>query len=256
MSPTYLNIDFHRLCNSRCETCRIWAIEDPVSLELPYIEKFIRQAPDVKEVYVTGGEPYIHPDVLAIAAIVKDAWPDAVWHGNTNCISESTERCLAAIQDMGLALDATLSLEGDEEQHDRKRGTAGNYKRVMEVAAFLESRGIRYYYQSTCDEGTEEAKRLGKFCHQVPLRYGARFGGTEGEPTNKTIYDCIGGTHYLTLKPDGTVWPCDMTEEHPELCLGNIKTQDLSEMRFSEVRAIVKSGACTPCGMGCWHPCD
>lgn len=243
-----LILDFTRVCNSKCTSCSIWKIENPITLEIEYIEKLISQMP-VDYIYVTGGEPYICKEIVDIAKIVKHYHPNAIWSGATNGISPNTISVLDQIIGLGLRVHVEISLEGNEEQHDTARGVPGNHARILKLIGELRTRGVGCSISTISNNGAIEAQRLGISFKQNMPRSGSRY-NTEGNNPKGLITNCEGAYRVIVCTPNGDIYPCE--EYLPELLLGNIKECDLKDMRFQEVRDYIISKRCQPCGMSCW----
>lgn len=244
----HLILDFTRDCNSRCSTCHIWKTRGP-TLPLEVIFKAIRGLP-LTSVFVTGGEPYIKGEVSTIARWLSLYRPGCTWEAATNCISPLTETRIGIVAGY-LPTTTCLSLEGDEDTHDAVRGVKGSYKRVMEVRAFLESKGLPYYFNAVTEEGLAEGERLGVVTSHKLRRYGKRFGGIRGENPSQVIAGCKGGTDALVLDPEGKLWACE--EYRPELFISDLFSGSVDYDRLDKVGESVRMGACGPCSMSCWY---
>ena len=96
----------------------------------------------VKEFYFTGGEPFLHPELLEILA-------DTLAHGPCTVLTNGTllgERRVDALADVArasrYALEVRVSLDGDHaERHDAFRG-AGSFDRAIAGVALLSRRGL------------------------------------------------------------------------------------------------------------------
>lgn len=246
-----LILDFTRECNSRCQSCDIWKQRKPVVLDSQHIERLFRQLPSLTEVYVTGGEPFLTEQCVDIARLMRKHQRTAMWTSATNCIAKDTERRIEAIRATGIRVAILVSLEGDEERHDRVRGVSGNYERVLDVINYCRSHSV--YVAASCisQEGEDEAHRLGLDGRHTAQRYGERFGDTKGENPSQSIVHCKGGTERIVCTPTGDLYACEVYER-PELHIGNIKEQDVSAMKWKEVAETVRAG-CLPCSMSCWY---
>jgi hypothetical protein len=96
----------------------------------------------VKEVYVTGGEPFVHPGLLAILEDILERAPCTVL---TNGTLFTAARLAALRRLSGEArhgLEIRVSLDGtDPAEHDRFRG-AGTFARSLEGLRALEAHGL------------------------------------------------------------------------------------------------------------------
>jgi len=106
---------------------------------------------------ITGGEPLLRKDTLAVAR--HGAGRGLLMHINTNGTFVTPE-VAHAIGDAGVA-SVNISLDGpDAETHDRQRGRDGSYARVLRAAARLCAvPGRRYRVALTCALGKSNAAR-------------------------------------------------------------------------------------------------
>lgn len=243
-----LCLDLTRCCPSHCTTCSIWKIKNPKTLDLRWAKKLVSQIDNLSYVYVTGGEPYIVPYIVELAEYVHKLHPAAVWSGATNCISPNTIKVLSKIKDTGISLFVEISLEGNEEEHDRIRGTVGNYKKAMKVIDWCKDNGVPFGVSTITETGENESKRLGVPYKRNLPRYGERY-NTKGKGEKQYISNCP-ALWSLTCTPEGDIYPCEEYSE--ELYIGNIKNQDLKDMRIKEVRDYIASKKCQPCNMTCY----
>ena len=96
----------------------------------------------VKEFYFTGGEPFLHPELLEILA-------DTLEHGPCTVLTNGTlfsERRVDALVDLAdasrYALEIRVSLDGDHaERHDAFRGV-GSFDRAITGVVMLSRRGL------------------------------------------------------------------------------------------------------------------
>lgn len=96
----------------------------------------------VREFYLTGGEPFLHPDLPAILA-------DTLAHGPCTVLTNGTLFTRARLAELARLSDATrhslevrVSLDGlDAAAHDRVRG-AGSFARALEGLRALEAHGL------------------------------------------------------------------------------------------------------------------
>lgn len=244
-----LGLDFTRVCNSKCTTCEIWKLKNPISLDICYIEKLISQIDNLTSIYVSGGEPYIHPDILEIALIVKKYHPSCAWNGATNCVSKNTFQVIQTIKNIGINIAVELSLEGNEIEHDTIRGIVGNYNNVMYVLEQCKINNISTAVSTVTETGEIECKRLGIPYGRNFIRFGERY-NTEGCGDKVFIPNCPGAKDIIICTPSGDIYPCE--EYSKELYLGNIKTENLSDMRFADVIEYIFKDNCKPCSMGCY----
>lgn len=128
-------------CNARCAMCGIWRSTAPEALP----PEVYRGLPDsLRDVNLTGGEPFLREDLPEVHAVVRAACPRAQTIISTNGLL--TDRIVAQVRRMreiepGLGL--AISIDGPAETHDRIRGIPGTYSRAMRTLEALQAEGVR-----------------------------------------------------------------------------------------------------------------
>ncbi|MBF0214683.1 MAG: radical SAM protein [Magnetococcales bacterium] len=140
--PYKLTFMVTRRCNSRCLQCTIWKQSDPPDpLTLDEIETFFRRNPRFSWIDITGGEPFLRPDLSELIAILLRHSP-RLYHLHLPSNAVAPALTIQRIQEI-LALDPprlslTLSLDGTPEQHDILRGVSGNWRNALEIYRHFE----------------------------------------------------------------------------------------------------------------------
>jgi MoaA/NifB/PqqE/SkfB family radical SAM enzyme len=116
--PPYLYISIINSCNLRCQGC--WVdVEGPRKLiELPALKRMIADARDHGNSFfgLLGGEPFLHPDLLALG----EAFPDCYFQVFTNG-HFITPEVAEAMRRLG-NMSPLISIEGKELVSDTRRG--------------------------------------------------------------------------------------------------------------------------------------
>ncbi|MBF0126952.1 MAG: radical SAM protein [Magnetococcales bacterium] len=134
--PYKLTFALTNRCNARCQVCRIWQKPPGQELSLGEIERLIRKNNRFSWIDLTGGEPFLRPDLMGvIAAILRHARGLYHLHLPTNGVAPAL--IIARIGEMlrlkPHRLTITLSLDGPPELHDTLRGVAGNWAGCLTV---------------------------------------------------------------------------------------------------------------------------
>jgi MoaA/NifB/PqqE/SkfB family radical SAM enzyme len=134
-------------CNLECTHCiNASGPRDPwlKPLDAETARRAIREAEGlgVKEIYFTGGEPFLHPEILPLLGEALEAAPTTVLTNGT-AITDAAADALAVLAGRSLySLDIRVSLDDvDRERNDRVRGE-GSWARAVEAIDRLHARGI------------------------------------------------------------------------------------------------------------------
>lgn len=124
------------LCNLNCTHCFIGCGPDVrrhKMLSKEYIYGLLNEALElgVKEFYLTGGEPFLHPDIFDIVNRMLDRLPTTILTNGT-LISERTSERIAIIQrNLKNRLEFRISLESfNEKENDMIRGK-GSFEKAV-----------------------------------------------------------------------------------------------------------------------------
>ncbi|MEO5345874.1 MAG: radical SAM protein [Magnetococcus sp. YQC-9] len=135
--PYKLTFAITNRCNAQCRHCDIWQKVEPATpLRLDEIERFFSRYPHWAWIDLTGGEPFLRPDLLLLVeAILKRVKRLYHLHLPTNAVSPTLtiQRIEAILALNPPRLTISLSLDGPPDQHDLLRGVSGNWHGVMEV---------------------------------------------------------------------------------------------------------------------------
>jgi hypothetical protein len=134
-------------CNLECTHCiNASGPRDPwlKPLDAGSVRRAIAEAEDlgVKEIYFTGGEPFLHPEILPLLAESLAAAPTTVLTNGT-AITEATADALAALaREARYALELRISVDDvDRVRNDRVRGE-GSWARAVQAVSRLHARGL------------------------------------------------------------------------------------------------------------------
>ena len=147
-APRMLTFMMTYRCNLRCTMCWQWG-EQGLFHEMSR-EHEIRQldlatlcsviddvAEDGTGVFLWGGEPFLHRDLLAFVEHIKSRGLYCSINTNGTYLPRDAKRLVE------LGVDAIMvSVDGPEEVHDRIRGMQGSFRKIADgVKAVLEARG-------------------------------------------------------------------------------------------------------------------
>jgi sulfatase maturation enzyme AslB (radical SAM superfamily) len=100
------------------------------------------EAAGVKEIYFTGGEPFLHPEILPLLELALAAAPTTVLTNGTLIGPAEADALAAMAARAPYSLEIRVSLDDtDREKNDRIRGE-GAWGRAIEAIRLLAGRGL------------------------------------------------------------------------------------------------------------------
>lgn len=132
--PVTLTINLTNRCNCRCLTCNIWKdIPEEISIsEYEKIFKTIKSPP--YWIILTGGEPFLREDIVDICKLIRKYIKPKFLNISTNATVEKTYenllKILESLPDVNITVN--ISIDGDEELHNRIRNGVDVFKRAIE----------------------------------------------------------------------------------------------------------------------------
>jgi len=127
-------------CNARCGMCNIWKEENPKNISKDLFEKL---SPDLKYINLSGGEPFLNPEIVEICETIKRVSPKAQIIISTNGLSsdliiETMKKIMLVHDDVGLR----VSIDGGKETHNKIRGLL-IYDQALQTIEGLKKIGLK-----------------------------------------------------------------------------------------------------------------
>jgi organic radical activating enzyme len=163
----YTNFD----CNLACDYCcvRSSPIADRRALGLDRVRRLVAEAPDagVRELFLTGGEPFILPDIGEIVAACVEAVPTTLL---TNGMLFQRGRRLEILRQMPrqrFALQISLD-SPTPEIHDRHRGR-GSWQKAVDSIRLARAQGFRVRTATTLTDENSSETAMRAFLDQLGI---------------------------------------------------------------------------------------
>ncbi|MBI3385655.1 radical SAM protein, partial [Candidatus Gottesmanbacteria bacterium] len=138
--PTSAFLSVTMLCNSRCIHCDIWKNR---GLDFLPVDVYKKLPDSLEMVDITGGEPFLRPDIPEIVKTVRGACPKARILITTNgFLPAKIQKNIAAIRAADPAIAFRISLDGWEETHEKVRGIPKAFALVQETLGILKKAGV------------------------------------------------------------------------------------------------------------------
>ncbi len=135
--PLTLLLLINRGCNLRCTFCDLW--DGHVHMPLERLLTLLDQAAVIgtKTLVITGGEPFLHPDLFAAVSAAKARGMAVNITTNGTLIDKRWDELVRSGVD-----SLSFSIDGLEETHDRLRGQKGCWRRTWAAIARVRAAGI------------------------------------------------------------------------------------------------------------------
>jgi radical SAM protein with 4Fe4S-binding SPASM domain len=141
VNPTSAVVAVTLNCNARCVMCDIWKQRSVGEMQpLAY-----RNLPaSLREINLSGGEPFLRQDLPEVIAAIRQACPQARLVISTNgLLVDRMLQMAPRLLELGSALAVRVSVDGLEETHDRLRGMPGGFARALRGLEGLKEAGVQ-----------------------------------------------------------------------------------------------------------------
>lgn len=124
-------------CNARCVMCDSWQLSTSGDLSLEEIERIYRQLPALDAVRLTGGEPFVRPDLLEIYHLAMRHLKPLFIHISSNGFL--TERIVKFCRerDRTVPLELAISIDGVDDYHNEIRGSGLAFRSAWKTLTTL-----------------------------------------------------------------------------------------------------------------------
>lgn len=128
-------------CNGKCIMCNIWKNE--ISNELNP-EEYLKLPSSLREINITGGEPFLREDLDKIVANIKQICPNARLVISSNgSLPRKIESKISAIVKIEPQIALRISIDGLEPTHNKIRGLKFGFKKAIESLQIAKAVGVR-----------------------------------------------------------------------------------------------------------------
>lgn len=124
--PLTLLLLLNRGCNLRCSFCDLWEghVHMPLDRVLALLDEAV--AIDTRTLVLTGGEPFLHPDLFTVVHAARERGLAVNITTNGTRVNQRWEELVGS----GVS-SLSMSIDGLEATHDRLRGQPGAWKKTM-----------------------------------------------------------------------------------------------------------------------------
>ncbi|MDP8255227.1 MAG: radical SAM protein [Candidatus Alcyoniella australis] len=169
--PTHATIAVTSRCNSRCAMCSIWQREQIEEIE-PSV--YFRLPQSLVNVNITGGEPFLRPNILQVVTAISERLPKARLVISTNGLAtEKIADITRQILDFKTDIGVRVSLDGRPRTHDQLRGIPGAYNKALRTLERLRAIGVADLGLAFTLARGNEAQLL--YVHELCRKLGVEF---------------------------------------------------------------------------------
>lgn len=136
LMPTDASIITTYQCQMRCKMCDIW--QHPTKRNTEITPKELEILPSLKFINITGGEPFLRPDLQDIVEVAYSKAPRIVistsgWH---------EQRVLSMVERFP-NIGIRISIEGLSGTNDHLRGRKGGFDRALRLLMTMSNMGVK-----------------------------------------------------------------------------------------------------------------
>lgn len=269
--PDSLIWEVTNVCPLRCKHCYLGGNKN-IWFKQSDIDKIIEMIKEkgITTIQLTGGELFSHPHVEYIVDRLNELDITLALSTSGYILNDAVKRVIKKLK-----ADAVIrvSLDGDEEYHNKVRGRADAYKRVVQFMKYVREQGIQLQVGTVVFDQTEKmmnelilfARSMGVAIHsfsvvieegaahenkqksvcsnmelQRKLKEWSRLYDTDEykiqTSQNNGMSNCGCGYKLVRLQPDFSITPCPMIEYK----LGNLEQESIEEIMTKGTRIFEK----------------
>lgn len=138
--PTSAFLSVTLLCNARCVMCDIWKNR---GMDFTPLEVYEKLPDSLEMVDLTGGEPFLRPDMARVVGAVRASCPKARILITTNgFLHHNIEKQLDDILLADPNIAFRLSMDGGLTMHEKIRRVPQAYEKVIHTVDILKKKGV------------------------------------------------------------------------------------------------------------------
>ncbi|MBI4143081.1 radical SAM protein [Candidatus Uhrbacteria bacterium] len=139
--PTDCVIAVTYLCNSRCTMCDFWKETRKPTVTL---EDYRKLPKTLRDINVSGGEPFLHPQIVEIVRVLHETCPRARITISTNAfLTDLVLKRVRAIREFLPSIGIRISIDGVGDMHERIRRIPQALEKDLATLRGLKSMGVR-----------------------------------------------------------------------------------------------------------------
>ena len=159
------------LCNSRCVMCDIWKNK---GMDFLPVDIYSKLPNSLEMIDITGGEPFLRPDIPEVVSRLKEACPKArlliTTHG---FMTEKIEGQIHALLKADPEIAFRVSLDGLGKVHDEIRRIPGGFEKVMQTIELLRRTKVKDLgiIFTLMEKNRSQLKGIYQYCQEKKLSF-------------------------------------------------------------------------------------
>jgi len=139
--PSYAIVAVTLKCNAKCIMCDVWKRESNREVESSFYQ---RLPSSLREVNITGGEPFLREDLPEIIEVIHNRCdsPRMVISSN-GLLPKRIEDSMKRIVKVDPKIAVRISIDAVGKKHDEIRGVSGAFGKTVESLEVLRQGGVR-----------------------------------------------------------------------------------------------------------------
>jgi len=139
--PTDCVVAVTYICNSKCTMCDFWKETRKPTVTL---DDYRKLPATLRDINVSGGEPFLHPQIVDIVRVLHETCPKAHITISTNgFLTDLTVKRVRAILAFYLALGIRISIDGVGDMHERVRRIPQALEKDLATLRALKALGVK-----------------------------------------------------------------------------------------------------------------
>lgn len=160
--PSFCTFIITWRCNFRCSMCSIWKRKIDEEMSIEELAVVVSKLKFIKYLKITGGEPFLHPNIINLVKVIIKEINPFVLHITTNGFF--TEEVEDFLKQFGASfLHLKVSIDGPEKVHDEIRGVSGSFNKAiktLEKASLLKEKKFHLGVNYTVNEKNFDIEHL------------------------------------------------------------------------------------------------
>ena len=272
-TPMLAKYEITYACNYRCKHCYVNGIKGNKASTID-IKNTIEQIKknNIPELYITGGEPLMHPDIVEILQFCEKIKMPVTVQSNAALINEEF---VNSIRETNMIRFAISFHDADENLFNEFVQTEGAFNMTLKGIRCLESANIPFYLKVNVT--SENEKNIKETIDYIKDKYSFKIFSqifpqiadkedmskyVNSSKTLEWLYEnnyiefskskCSAGRLKLWIAPDGSVYPCEMIRE----CVGNIYSEKFETIwngdgikQYMDIEEKIYTEKCKQCNL-------